>query len=66
VSIVTNGDDGWNIGSIVTFVRDTNNGIQLLTQNFGVDHWIDSEEEDQSFRLTLSGKFNDDIISGKI
>ena len=27
VSIVANGDDGWNIGSIATLVRDTDNGI---------------------------------------
>jgi hypothetical protein len=63
VSVVENGDDGWNIGSIVTLVRDTNNGIQLLTQDFGVNHWIDSKEGDQSFRLTLSR--NDNTISGK-
>ena len=61
VSVVANGDDGWNIESIITLVRDTDNRTQLLTQDFGVDRWIDSEEGHQTFNLTLS---RSDIRSG--
>ena len=60
VSIVANGGDGWNIGSIITLVRDTDDKIQLLTQDFSVNCWIDTDEEpeERNFKLTLSRKFN--------
>ena len=56
VSVVANGDDGWNIGSIVTLVRDTGNKIQLLTQDFSMNRWIDGNDEleHRNFTLTLS------------
>ena len=56
VSVTANGEDGWNIGSIVTLVRDTYNRIQLLSQDFSVNHWIedDNELEHRNFTLMLS------------
>ena len=56
VSVDANGNDGWNIESIVTLVRDTDNKIQLLTQDFSVNRWIDDNEdlEHRNFILTLS------------
>ena len=64
VSVVANGNDGWNIESIVTLVRDTDNRIQLLTNDFDVYRWIDSNDDvdHRKFKLTLS---RNDIISGK-
>ena len=44
VSVVENGNDGWNIRSIVTLVRDPTDRIQVLTQNFGVNRWIDGDD----------------------
>ena len=66
VSVVENGNDGWNIGSIVTLVRDPSNRIQVLTWNFGVNRWIDGDGSYSSHRryeLTLS---TSDISSGII
>ena len=56
VSVDANGNDGWNIESIVTLVRDTDNKIQLLTQDFSVNRWIDDNDEleHRNFTLTLS------------
>ena len=51
MAVVANGNDGWNIGSIVTLIRDTAKGIQLLTQDFDVDRWIDNEEGEQISNL---------------
>ena len=59
VSIVARGSDGWNIGSIVTLVRDSINNIQVLSQDFSVNRWIDSDVTSQrQLDLTLSGKFH--------
>ena len=57
VAVVANGNDGWNIESIVTLVSESAvNRIQVLTQNFGVFYWIDSDGDpfDRHFDLTLS------------
>jgi hypothetical protein len=55
VSVVANGDDGWNIGSIITLVRDIDDNIQLLTQDFGVRRWISTNPlEYRNFKLTSS------------
>ena len=57
VSIVVGGIDRWNIESIVTLVSESSVGrIQVLTQDFDVFHWIDSDgsSSDQRFDLTLS------------
>ena len=63
VSVAENGNDGWNIESIVTLVRDPSNRIQVLTQNFGVNRWIDGDDDSSHRRydLTLS---TSDINSG--
>ena len=63
VSVVANGDDGWNIKSIVTWVQDANNMTQLLTEDFDVYRWVDGDDnlDYLRFRLTLS---KDDIGSG--
>ena len=55
VSIVENGNDGWNIGSIVTLVSDSRN-IQMLTRDFDVNRWIDGDGDasHRRFVLTLS------------
>jgi hypothetical protein len=64
VSVVANGDDAWNIGSIVTLVRDIDDNIQLLTQDFGVGRWVDTngELEHRNFKLTSS----DGVSSGML
>ena len=56
VSIVENGNDGWNIESIVTLVSDPTNKIQVLTQNFHVNRLIDGDGDTshRRFALTLS------------
>ena len=55
VSIIANGNDGWNIGSIVTLVSDPVN-IQLLTRDFDINRWIDGDgaSSHRRFDLTLS------------
>ena len=58
VSIVENGNDGWNIESIVTLVSDSSN-IQVLTQDFDVNCWIDGDgaASHKQLDLTIPGKF---------
>ena len=55
VSIVEDGNDGWNIGSIVTLVSDSSN-VQLLTRDFNVNRWIDGDgsSSHEQFDLSLS------------
>ena len=59
VSIVEDGNDGWNIESIVTLVSDSSSNIQLLTQDFDVNCWIDgnSAKSHEQLDLTIPGKF---------
>ena len=59
VSVVENGNDGWNIGSIVTLVRDPADRIQVLTQNFGVNRWIDGDDEPAHRRFDLALSLSD-------
>ena len=40
VSIIESNNDGWNIDSIVTLVKDSGDGIQVLTQDLDVNRWI--------------------------
>ena len=56
MSIVENGNDGWNIESIVTLVSDPTNKVQVLTQNFHVNRLIDGDGDTshRRFALTLS------------
>ena len=62
VSVAENGNDGWNIESIVTFVRDASSRIQVLTRNFGARRWIDGDHSSQRrYDLTLS---TSDVSSG--
>ena len=58
VSVVENGNDGWNIGSIVTLVSDSTN-IQVQTEDFDVNYWIDGDGavSHKQLDLTLPGKF---------
>ena len=44
VAIKEGGNDGWNIGSIMTML-DTDGVYRPLTANFGVNRWIDGNGE---------------------
>lgn len=54
VSIVADSNDGWNIASIVTLVRDAEGKDQLLTSDFGVNRWIDGDSVASAERFELS------------
>ena len=56
VSIVENGNDGWNIDSIVTLVKDDHGGVEVLTQDLDVFRWIDGNDlpEYRHFDLALA------------
>ena len=55
VSIVADGTDGWNIGSVVTLVEDSMGRIQVLTRNLDANFWIDTNNGyDRPFILSLS------------
>ena len=57
MSVVANGNDGWNIQSTVTLVSESNvDRIQVLSQNFDVFYWIDGDGDrlDGHFNLALS------------
>ena len=55
INIIANGTDGWNIGSVVTLVRDSVGRIQVLTRNFDANFWIDTDINgyDRPFVLSL-------------
>jgi hypothetical protein len=57
VSIVENGNDGWNIETIVTLVSDSSNRLQVLTRDFNVFRWIDGNgaASHRRFDLTFAG-----------
>ena len=62
VSIVADGTDGWNIGSVVTLVRDSLGRMQVLTRDFNANFWIDTDNGyDRPFILSFSLS---DISSG--
>ena len=44
VSIVENGNDGWNIDSIVTLVKDDECGVEVLTLDLDVFRWVDGDD----------------------
>ena len=55
IAIMENGDDGWNIETIVTFIK-SGNDYELATSDFHVNHWIDGNRKGDSHRrldLTL-------------
>lgn len=56
MSIIAGNNDSWNIDSIVTLVKDSGNGIQVLTQNLDVNRWIDGDghHTHRRFELTLA------------
>ena len=53
VSIIQSSNDGWNIQSIVTLVKDSGNRVNLLTQHFGVNRWIDGNAHNSHRRFDL-------------
>ena len=58
IAITENGNDGWNIDSIVTFLVDVNAGgraYQLASLDFDVNRWVDGDSlfSRRRFDLTL-------------
>lgn len=54
VSIIESSFDGWNIDSIVTLVKDSSSGIQVLTQDLDVNRWIDGNGHHSHRRFELT------------
>ena len=54
VSIVESGNDGWNIDSIVTLVRDSANRAEVVTQDLNVNRWIDGDDANFFRRFDLT------------
>ena len=54
VSIIESGNDGWNIDSIVTMVKDSAGGVQVLTQDLDVFRWVDGDAHHTHRRFTLT------------
>ena len=55
IAIMENGNDGWNIETIVTFIK-SGSDYQLATSDFHVNRWIDGNHDDESrryFELSL-------------
>ena len=44
ITIRQNGDDGWNIETIVTFIK-SGTDYELATSDFNVYKWIDGDDE---------------------
>ena len=53
VSIIERSDDGWNIASVVTLVRDSHNNVGVLTEDFNVNRWIDGNDHHTHRRFEL-------------
>ena len=55
-SIIKNGDDGWNIDSVVTLVKDDRGGVEVLTQDLDKFRWVDGDglPKYRRFDLTLA------------
>ena len=54
VAILEAANDGWNIDSIVTLVKDSYGGIQVLTQDLDVNRWIDGNGHYSHRRFELT------------
>ncbi len=54
VSIIESSNDGWNIESIVTLVKDSGGRIGTLTQNLDVNRWIDGDGHHTHRRFELT------------
>ena len=62
VSVVENGDDDWNIETIVTLVSDvSSNKYQVLTHDFEINRWISNNygaPAHRRFNLSFTGKIH--------
>ena len=54
VSLVESSNDGWNIQTIITLVSAGSNRLQVLTQDFNVNRWIDGDRDLSYRRFDLS------------
>ena len=54
VAVSYGGNDGWNIETIVTLVKDSDDKYQLLTGDFSVNRWIDGDGAVQHRRFMLT------------
>ena len=54
VSIIEAGNDDWHIDSIVTIVKDSFGGYQLLTRDFGANRWVDGNSLTSRRRFELT------------
>ena len=54
VYIVEGSNDGWNIDSIVTLVKDSSRNSQILTSDLDVFRWIDGNGLRSHKRFLLS------------
>ena len=53
VTLVTGGKDGWNIDSVVTYLR-INDNYQVLSQNFNVFRWLDTDNTPSHSKFPLT------------
>ena len=53
IAIEENGDDGWNIETIVTFIG-SGRDYELATSDFEVNHWIEGDKSASRRRLELT------------
>ena len=54
VAIMESSDDGWNIESIATFVKDTAGGFEVLTQDFDIYRWVDGDGDSSHRHFDLT------------
>lgn len=62
VSITENGNDGWNIRSILTLVQDSYGGVQMLTQDLNANRWIDGNGNRRHQRFQLVCHYKIDLL----
>ena len=53
IAIMENGNDGWNIETIVTFIK-SGSDYQLATSDFHVNRWIDGNDDESRRYFELS------------
>lgn len=54
ISILAGSDDGWNIESIVTFAIVNNKYWELMSGDYNVNQWIDSNSGEKRLEFVLS------------
>ena len=54
IYIKESGNDGWNIDSIATFVRDNYGGVEVLTQDLDAFQWVDGDGQSTHRRFHLT------------